>query len=429
MVFVLSHDKQPLDPTTERRARLLLKNGKAAVFRRYPFTLILKERLAATSQTHHHRLKIDPGSKTTGLAIVRERRVVWAGELTHRGQQIRERLVARRILRRGRRSRKTRYRKMRCRNRRRPEGWLAPSLQHCVLTTSTWIRRLRAVCPITALSLELVRFDTQLLQNAEISGVNYQQGGLAGYEVREYLLEKWGRKCAYCGREGVPLQVEHLIPKARGGTDRVSSLTLACEPCNRKKGSQTATEFGYPELMAKAKQSLKDAAAVNATRWSLWRTLKANGLPLETGSGGRTKWNRSRLGLPKAHWVDAACVGASTPDGLSTRGVQPLLIAAKGHGTRQMCRTNKHGVPIPHVPRQKRHFGFRTGDLVKAVVSRGKYAGMHVGRVAVRQTGSFNITTEAGLMQGIGYRHCQIVQRADGYAYTTRKEERAFSAA
>ena len=201
MVFVLSHDRQPLDPTTLQRADHLLKRGQAAVFRRYPFTIILKNRLAAESVTHAHRVKLDPGSKTTGIAVVAEatRRVVWAGELTHRGQAIRDALVRRKASRRSRRQRKTRYRQPRFLNRRRPEGWLAPSLAHRVETTVTWVNRLRRCVPITALSTELVRFDTQLLEHAEVRAVAYQQGTLAGYEVREYVVEKWGRHCAYCG--------------------------------------------------------------------------------------------------------------------------------------------------------------------------------------------------------------------------------------
>src|SRR6266542_4834826 len=112
MVFVLSTDGQPLDPCHEARARQLLSKGRAAVWRTFPFTIKLTNRTAAESQTHDHRLKLDPGSKTTGLAIVQEDqpRVVWAAELAHRGQQIRDALLARRALRRSRRQRKTRYR-------------------------------------------------------------------------------------------------------------------------------------------------------------------------------------------------------------------------------------------------------------------------------------------------------------------------------
>src|SRR5262249_16283712 len=161
-------------------------------------------------------------------------------------------------------------------------------------------------------------FDTQLLQNAEISGVEYQQGELAGYEIREYLLEKWGRKCAYCKAANVPFQIEHIVPEARHGSKRVRNLTIACKPGTDARRKRTAQEFGHAEIQAQAKAALRDAAAVNATRWALFQRLKATGLPLETGTGGRTKWNRTQRDLPKTHWLDAACVGASTPTRLKT---------------------------------------------------------------------------------------------------------------
>lgn len=417
LVFVLDHSKQPLDPCHEARARQLLKKGRAAVFRRYPFTIVLKDRIGG--EVHNHRLKLDPGSKTTGIAIVQAgtERVVFAAELTHRGQAIRDALLARRASRRSRRQRHTRYRNARFLNRRRPEGWLAPSLAHRVQTTQTWVERLRRACPITGISMELVRFDTQLLENAEISGVGYQQGELAGYEVRAYLLEKWGRTCAYCGKKDVPLQIEHLIPRARGGSDRVSNLALACEPCNQAKGTQTAAEYGFPALLARAKAPLKDAAAVNSTRWALYQALVATGIPIEVGTGGRTKYNRHRRNLPKTHWLDAACVGASTPDDLDALIASVLLITSKGHGTRQMCRTDKHGFPRRHGPRQKQWFGFRTGDLVKAVVPSGKYAGTHVGRITIRSRPSFRLN---GI--DVHPKYLRRVGCADGYAYQSRTE-------
>lgn len=424
MVFVISSDGAPLDPSHEARARELLSKGRAAVWRMFPLTIKLKDRTRAESLVHEHRVKIDPGSKTTGIAVVQEvtGQIVFAAELTHRGQAIREALLARSAVRRSRRQRKTRYRPARFANRRRPEGWLAPSLLHRVLTAETWVRRLRHRCPITALSVELVKFDTQLMQNAEISGVEYQRGELLGWEVRAYLLEKWGRRCAYCGAENVPFEIDHVTPKDRGGSNRVNNLALCCHDCNQTKGNRTAEEFGHPEVQAQARTPLKDAAAVNATRWTLYKRLLASGLPVEVGSGSRTRYNRARLNLPKAHFLDAACVGASTPDNLRMTVTSVLLIAAKGHGSRQMCRTDKYGFPKRHVPRLKRFFGFRTGDLVKAAVPDGKYAGVHVGRVAIRATGRFNITTAHGLIQGVNYRHCHIIQRADGYAYATRKE-------
>jgi hypothetical protein len=249
--------------------------------------------------------------------------------------------------------------------------------------------------------------------------VEYQRGTLYGWEVWNYLLAKWGHRCAYCGATNMRLEQEHLIPRSRGGSDRITNLTVACRPCNERKGNQTAAEYGFPHLMAQARAPLKDAAAVNSVRWALYRTLASTGLPVEIGTGGRTKWNRARRGWDKTHWRDAACVGASTPDNLRVAVDSVLLIAATGHGTRQQCRTDPHGFPIRHVPRQKRWFGFRTGDLVRAAVPGGKYAGVHVGRVTIRSRPSFRLN---GI--DVHPKYLTLLQRADGYAYTLRKEAR-----
>jgi hypothetical protein len=127
---------------------------------------------------------------------------------------------------------------------------------------------------------------------------------------------------------------------------------------------------------------------------------------------GRTKYNRTRLGLPKTHWLDAACVGASTPDTLRLLTIQPLAITCKSRGSRQICRTDKYGFPSRHLSRRKRHFGFQTGDLVCADVPKGKYTGRHVGRATVRRGGSFNIGG-----RDINQKHCRLIQRTDGYDY------------
>ncbi|MBV8382673.1 MAG: RRXRR domain-containing protein, partial [Planctomycetaceae bacterium] len=310
-------------------------------------------------------------------------------------------------------------RKPRFDNRTRPEGWLAPSLESRLANVMTWVARLRRSVPVAALSQELVRFDLQKGQDPEISGLEYQQGTLAGYETREYLLEKFRRTCAYCGKKDVPLQVEHIHPKSRGGSDRVSNLALACEPCNRRKGDKPVDVFlkGKPEVLAEilkqAKAPLKDAAAVNATRWELFRRLQATGLPVECGSGGRTKFHRTTRGLPKTHWLDAACVGASTPEHLGIEGVRPLLVKACGHGKRNRCGTDKHGFPIRHAPRAKTFRGFRTGDIVRADIPNGKHRGTHVGRIAIRFRPSFRL----GAID-VHPDRLTVVQRADGYGYS-----------
>jgi 5-methylcytosine-specific restriction endonuclease McrA len=367
--------------------------------------------------------KLDPGSKTTGLAAVRQGgAVLFLGELHHRGRQISEALVARRAMRRRRRG-NLRYRPARFDNRTKPKGWLPPSLQHRVDTVLSWVTRLRRAMPVTSMATELVRFDMQLLENPEISGIEYQNGTLAGTELREYLLNKWERRCAYCDAQNVPLNIDHVVPRASGGSNRVSNLTLACIPCNERKGAQPVEVFlardtkRLAKIKSGLKRPLKDAAAVNATRWALFNRLKQAGLPVSTGSGGRTKWNRSRLGIPKTHALDAACVGEV--DALSDWDMPSLSIKATGRGSYCRTRLDKFGFPRGYLTREKRIKGFQTGDMVKAVLAKGVHVGTWIGRVAVRATGSFNIQTASGVRQGIGWKVCRVIQRADGYGYST----------
>jgi 5-methylcytosine-specific restriction endonuclease McrA len=420
-VFVVDTNRQALNPIHPGRARILLKQGRAAVLKRSPFTLVLHTQQEATSRTHGTlRLKLDPGSKTTGLAIINDvsGEVVFAAELSHRGQAITLALSDRRAVRRARRQRHTRYRKPRFNNRRRKAGWLAPCLESRVHNLLTWVNRLRRVCPITALSLELVKFDTQAMENPQIAGTDYQQGTLAGYEIREYLLQKWKRQCAYYGKSNVPLQVEHLHPRAHGGTNRVSNLAIACQACNIAKGMLDLNVFlaKKPDILkriqAQAKAPLKDAAAVNTTRWVLFERLKSTGLPIECGSGGLTKLNRTTRGIEKSHWGNAANVGKSTPVSLDIQGVVPLLIKAVGHGRRQMCVTDAFGFPKQHKARHKRFLGYQTGDICTAVISSGKYKGTYTGRIAIRHRPSFRL----GKID-VHPKHLRCVQHADGYEY------------
>ena len=423
-VFVIDTNKNPQDLVHPAVARLLLTEQKAAVHKRYPFTIMLKE--DSKQQPEELRLKIDPGSRTTGIAVVSDNtgEIIFAMELEHRGLRIKKLLDSRRGIRNSRRHRKTRHRKSKFLNRVRLKGWLAPSLKSRVYNIETWVRRLIKVCNIQAISMELIRFDMQKLENPEISGVEYQQGELAGYEVKEYLLEKWGRACVYCGKKDTPLEVEHIVPKSKGGSNRISNLTISCVSCNQRKDIQSIDQFltHRPELLkkikAKTKKPLKDAAAVNATRWNLFNTLKRTCLPVEVGSGGLTKFNRTQRRLPKTHWLDAACVGKSTPEKLFQTHKQVLEVKAIGHGSRQMCKVNEYGFPrTKSKPTTKKIRGFQTGDIVKAVVTKGKKVGTYVGRVAVRSSGYFNIQTKKATVQGIGWKYCKKIHCMDGYNY------------
>ncbi|MBD2035322.1 HNH endonuclease [Leptolyngbya sp. FACHB-321] len=421
-VFLLNADLTPLNMVHPARARELQDQGKAAVFCTYPYTLVLQQQvLNPTLQSY--RLKIDPGSKFTGFAIQQGADIVFRMELKHRGLGISVGLTKRAGFRRRRRSRNLRYRKARF-NRCKPPGWLAPSLSHRVQTVSTWIKRFSRYCPIVTLEIEQVRFDLQQLQNPEISGLDYQQGTLAGYEVREYLLEKWQRQCAYCGAKDTPLQIEHIHPKSRGGSDRVSNLCLACEPCNTKKGNQDVGDFlaGKPDVLkrvlAQAKAPLKDAAAVNSTRFAIVSMARQHCSDIRCWTGGRTKFNRCQQGLAKSHSLDAACVGESGAK-VNILTAQPLLVDCKGQGSRQSRRVNASGFPAVKQPKAV-YTHVRTGDVVAFVLTKDRKhvkQGKYTSRVRTPTAKGFEVLlngfrVELSSMIGVKFKHKQ-----DGYAY------------
>ena len=249
MVFVLDTNKNPLDSCHPARARKLLRTSKAKIFKKYPFTIILNKRVKEINK-HQYRLKIDYGSRCTGLAILKNsKEVIWLGQIEHR-TNIKEKLDTKRAHRRFRRN-KLRYRKPRFNNRKRKEGWIPPSLQSRVDNIYSWVNKVEKLIPITHISYENVKFDTQLMKNAEISGIEYQQGTLQGYEIREYLLEKFGRKCSYCGKQNTPLEVEHIIPKSRGGSNRVDNLCISCRTCNQKKEIKLQKNLGIQTFKSK----------------------------------------------------------------------------------------------------------------------------------------------------------------------------------
>ena len=307
-VFVLSREGYPLMPTTPRRARLWLKARRARVVRRDPFTIQL--RFETTSYTQPVTVGIDTGSQALGLAALAKGEVLLQAEV-HLRTDISEKLAQRRTYRRARRSRKTRYRPARWANRRRKAAWLPPSVSSKLHATLTAVRFIASFLPVRQVNVELASFDTQKMRESEISGLHYQQGTLFGYQAREYLLTKWQRACAYCGAKEIALQVEHIVPKARGGSDRVDNLTLACEPCNQLKGNKTAAEFGFPQIQAQARLPLRDAAHVSALKTALLTQLRQQfgEERVQVRYGYQTKYHRIQvLNLPKSHAHDAVAI-------------------------------------------------------------------------------------------------------------------------
>lgn len=428
-VLVLFADGTEAMPCHPARARQLLDADKAAVYRHQPFTIILTDR--EDGETQNVSLQVDPGSQKTGLALVghfeNENRLIWAANLEHRGDQIKEAIRKRREARRNRRSRKTRYRECRFNNRKNSNGELPPSVQSRVDNIREWAKRLKNWCPVSQVKCETVKFDTQKIQNPEISDDEYQQGTLQGYEMREYLLQKFNHSCVYCGVTDVSLELDHVKPRSRGGSDRVSNLVVSCVDCNQKKGNRSVESFVEDNqklkwIQERQDESLKDAGVMNSIRWKIGEALEQIGLSVSYHSGSKTKHNRTKQNYKKNHWIDAACVGEQNvyiPD-----SYRVLQIEAKGRGDRQMCRMDKNGFPRSSAKQHKRVDGFQTGDFVRAVVpEKYKTNGTHVGKVSIRSDGYFSINTKNGRVNGINSKYCELLQRSDGYSYSLQSKE------
>ena len=455
MVITLDKNKRPLGWCKPERASGLLKKGRAVVYKYFPFVIILKDVDARSTEVKHsYRIKIDPGSKTTGISVVEfasdgKATVILFAQIVHRGGQVTENLKTRNATRRNRRSRETKYRH--CRFPKgsaptaRPEGWLPPSQRSIANNAIHFVNQLIRFLGPCDVTVESVKFDTQLMENPNIEGEEYQHGTLYGYELKSYLLEKYHHTCQYCGGESNDhrLEWEHKIPKSRGGSDSIRNAVLACKTCNDAKSNQTPEEWlallktkkkltkleksqctGI-ESVINGKQTnrrLRYAAWANTTRWYLVNSLKLlHGVrSFEQTSGGRTAFNRHMLGYNKDHHIDALVAGKHNPAGKYKYDNQPVLrLKAMGRGTRFRGQVNKCGIiTVKYKQSSKRINGVQTGDIVRAVIPNGKYKGMFAGRIMVRSSGCHDIRCVNGkLITTTKRSKITVLQPIDGYQY------------
>lgn len=424
MVFVLDRSKKPLNMISHAKARILLKNKQAVVHKIYPFTIRLKDN-SCVSNNKTYTVKIDPGSKHTGIAIVDDKdSVVMLTEVEHRGHIIKRDMDSKRAVRNSRRQRKTRYRESRFLNRTKPKGWLTPSVKSRADNVINFIKKYKKLLNITKVMIENVSFDTtQMSSDTKLIGTAYQQGPLYNTNLREFVFSRTNGRCSYCGAKAI--EIDHVIPRAQGGTNSVHNLTPACRSCNQKKSNLSLKDFG--KLVGKdfsklePKKLPRDAAIVQTARNYMVRELTKLVADTTTHDAWLTKYNRDSLGLPKQHYYDALSVGEVTNYKFLTDKV--LQISAKGRGSRQMCKVDKYGFPRTAAKASKTVEGFQTGDMVKAVVSNGLKAVEYLGRVTVRSTGRLNIKTKSGLTKDIGYKYCHLIQKGDGYTYKYKERD------
>lgn len=406
------------------KARILLKNKQAVVHKIYPFTIRLKDN-SCVSNDKIYTVKVDPGSKHTGIAIVDNKdSVVMLAEIEHRGHLIKRNLDKRRALRRVRRQRKTRYREARFLNRTKPKGWLAPSIKSRADNVINFIKKYKKLININQVMIERVSFDVaQMSSEVELYGADYQQGSLYNTNLRDFIFSRSNGKCVYCGAKAE--EIDHVIPRAKGGTNSTYNLVASCKSCNQKKSNSSLKEFG--KIMSKdysllePKKLPKDATIVQSARNYMVKEITKLVSDTTLHDAWMTKYNRDQLKLPKEHYYDALSVGNIQDYNFLTDKV--LIISAKGRGSRQMCLMNKFGFPRTSAKGSKSVEGFQTGDIVKALVPSGSKVGEYLGRVVIHSSGYFDIKMKNSSVYGIGHKYCHLIQRGDGYLYSYKESD------
>ena len=387
MVYVLDQNGQPLMPTNRHgKVRRMLQSGHAKVVNRCPFTIQLN--YESGHQIQEISLGIDAGSKHIGVSATTKAKVLYEADVELRNDMV-ELLSSRRELRRGRRNRKTRYRKPRFQNRKRNEGWLAPSIRQKIGTHMTVIEKVCKFLPISKIIVETASFDIQKIKNPGIQGTEYQQGDQLGFwNVREYVLFRDNHTCQCChGKSKDKILNVHHIESRKTGGDAPNNLITLCETCHN------GYHQGTVNLPAKIKRgmSFKDTTFMGIMRWTFYESLKKTyeplDIPVSNTYGYITKHTRIEHDLPKEHYIDARCISGN-PDARSNGEVY--------YQKKIRCHNRQlHKLTILKGGTRKKNQaeyvvkGFRLFDVVKA---RGTHWYIH-GR---RTNGSFVLKTLSG---------------------------------
>ena len=413
MVFVLDKRKKPLRPTTNKRARKLLRARKAVIHKYEPFTIRLKYKVEPNFKKKFI-IKVDPGAMNTGLAIIDHNNVVYHfAEIEHRGHIVKKLMDSRRVSRRARRNRKTRYRKPRFNNRVRPEEWLPPSVKSRADNVINWIKKIKKVIPVDHVIVEEVSFDSSsITAGKQLYGDQYKKGPLYNTNLKAYLLEKFNHTCVYCsGKSGdKKLEIDHVIPRSKGGTNTLSNLVISCRTCNQQKGNKMPKGIKF--------RSLRASAIVQSAKTCMYKSLSELGLQVEKHEAWKTAANRKKFNLPKTHYFDALCVGEIDSYVYANNDLTVHKIKATGRGSRQVCRVDKYG--FPRGCKQCNSVNnIRTGDLVIANVTKGKFKGKYVGRISVGCKGKTIMHANGNRYDGIMVKYVtKVLQRNDGYQYS-----------
>lgn len=382
-------------PCSTRKARLLLKEKKAKIFKYEPFTIQLN---IATGETKQNiTLGIDSGYKNVGVSATTEKQELYSAEITLRTDIV-DLLSTRRLLRKNRRSRKTRYRKARFLNRVKNKGWLAPSVENKIETHLRIIKKILNILPISKIIIETAQFDIQKIKNPDIFGIEYQSGKqLDFWNVREYVLFRDNHICQNCKGKTKDkiLNIHHIESRKTGGNAPNNLITL-CETCHNNYHS------GKIELKIKRGKSFKEATFMGIMRWTLYNRLKTIFNNTYQTYGYLTKNKRIENNFSKSHRVDAYCIAGN----LKAKKLNYYYLG------KQVRKNNRqiHKMTINKGGTRKLHQspylvkGFRLFDKVK-------YKNTNCFIFGRRATGSFDIRKLSGekISAGISFKKLKLL--------------------
>ena len=410
MVYVISQNGQPLMPTENHaKVRILLKNKKAKVIKRCPFTIQLA--YDSTNYTQDITLGVDSGSKHIGLSATTRSKVLFESDVELRNDIV-NLLSTRRQNRRTRRNRKTRYRKSRFDNRKRKNGWLVPSIQNKVDSHLTVIRKVHDILPITKVIVEVASFDIQKIKNPMISGTEYQQGEqLDFWNVREYVLFRDGHICQCCKGKSKDkiLNVHHIESRKTGGNAPNNLITL-CETCHTGYHKGTVK---LPKTIHRG-MSFKDAAFMGIMRWAFYNKLKEIYPNVNLTYGYITKNTRIKNSLPKEHYTDARCISGN-PKAISS-GTVYYQKKVRCHNRQIHKNTILKGGIRKRNQAPYNVMGFRLFDKVK-------WKGQTCFIFGRRSTGRMDLRLLSGtkINASVGYKNLKIIEMRKNYLTEQRK--------
>ena len=433
---VFSSDGQPLMPTHPAKARKLMQKSRAVPHHvKGLFGIRLLDRTRDESSVQDVAINIDPGSQTTGIAVVTDddngqRTVLAALEIKHRAFNIKATLTRRRACRRTRRGR-LRFRKPRFDNRLRKPGTLPPSVDSLRADTMRVVRILQTMYPVTLIRIERNKFDPQLMMNPDIQGIEYQRGTLFGWQVRAYILERDQGRCVYCRRSKVRLELDHVRPRAIGA-DRVDNLVACCRDCNIKKSNRPIEQFLADQhdllerILTRFKHSaLASATHMNAVLPALIEDLRATGLRVNLTDAASVSWTRQQLNVRKTHCYDAVLQGRDFT-AVNTLPSKVIELRPSNGRSKQKANVDRHGTPVgrpfraqQRLPRHRRKRspatghsdrhqrsgpqGIGTGDTIVL----DHKAGRSIGRAVIKVRG----TRVAVGKQSASIAHARIIAR------------------